>query len=146
MSYKGKYNPKNPSKYLGDTSKIVYRSSWERLVMVWLDANDSVVRWNSERVIIPYVCMSDGKPHRYFVDFWVEVKKKDGSTKQILIEVKPEAQTKPPVLGKRKTRRYIADCATYAKNVSKWNAAKQFAQSKGMDFIVITEKSLGLKR
>ena len=29
MRYKGKFKPKNPTKYKGDLKEIVYRSSWE---------------------------------------------------------------------------------------------------------------------
>ena len=31
MTYKGKFKPKNPSKYKGDIKEIVYRSSWKRI-------------------------------------------------------------------------------------------------------------------
>ncbi|NDB85179.1 MAG: head completion protein, partial [Alphaproteobacteria bacterium] len=29
MAYKGKFNPKNPNKYKGDPTNIIYRSRWE---------------------------------------------------------------------------------------------------------------------
>ena len=48
------YHPKNVSKYVGDPEKIIYRSSWERKFMIWLDLNDSVLEWSSEPIAIKY--------------------------------------------------------------------------------------------
>ena len=47
MAYKGKYKPKNRSKYKGDPTKIVYRSLWERRFMVYCDENPNVIKWAS---------------------------------------------------------------------------------------------------
>ena len=54
MTYKGKYIPKNPQKYKGNPSQIIYRSLWERKFMVYCDRNDKVIEWGSEEVIVPY--------------------------------------------------------------------------------------------
>ena len=35
----GKFRPKNPSKYKGDPTNIIYRSSWELTVFKYLDNN-----------------------------------------------------------------------------------------------------------
>ena len=78
MAYKGKYKVKNPSKYVGAVDNVVYRSSWERRFMVYADTNPNVVKWNSEGLVIPYVSPVDGKVHRYFPDFWIEVKDEKG--------------------------------------------------------------------
>ena len=42
---KGSFIPKNKDKYKGDPYNIIYRSSWERRLMNWLDKNDNVVQW-----------------------------------------------------------------------------------------------------
>ena len=60
MAYRGKYQPKNPKKYVGDSSHVHYRSLWERKFMVYCDTNNSIVEWGSEEVIIPYVSPCDG--------------------------------------------------------------------------------------
>ena len=78
MSYKGKYKPKKPEKYLGDPTKITYRSLWERRFMVFCDNNDSILSWGSEEVVVPYVSPIDNRRHRYYVDFIVETKNKKG--------------------------------------------------------------------
>ena len=40
MAYSGKYQPKNPKKYIGNLSRIHYRSLWERKFMVYCDTNN----------------------------------------------------------------------------------------------------------
>jgi len=42
--YTGRFVPKNASKYLGDPTNIIYRSLWERRVMVYLDEEPSVLK------------------------------------------------------------------------------------------------------
>jgi hypothetical protein len=59
--------------------------------MRYLDGNDSILRWSSEEIIIPYRSPIDGKVHRYFPDFWVKT-----SQGETLIEIKSKIQTKPP--------------------------------------------------
>lgn len=149
MSYKGKYVVKNPGKYVGDVNDVVWRSLWERITMVFLDTNNDVVRWSSESIVIPYICATDGKRHSYYVDFYIEFK--DG--KRWLVEVKPHAQTKPPrtptklnegrAKSNSKTRqRLLNEAKTYAKNISKWEAATKFAEKHGMFFALLTEKNV----
>lgn len=138
MAYRGKYKVKKPQKYEGDFTNVVYRSLWERQFFRWCEANDEVVRWSSESVVIPYICKSDGKPHRYFMD----VKVKFTSGKTVLIEIKPEIQTQPPKKQTRKTKKYLNEVMTYAKNISKWEAAEKYSARRGWEFKIFTEKTL----
>lgn len=144
MAYKGKFKPKNPHKYFGDPTKIVYRSLWERKCMVTFDENPNVISWASEELCIPYLSPVDGKVHRYFPDFLVELINKNGDVETLLIEVKPKKQTdlpKKPESGKM-TRRYIKEVKTYAINNAKWEAAEEVCKKKGWKFKVITEKEI----
>ena len=50
-TYRGKYIAKNPQKYAGDSTQIVYRSSYELRFMKWCDFNDSVLQWGSEEIV-----------------------------------------------------------------------------------------------
>jgi hypothetical protein len=143
MSYKGWFRPKNPSKYKGNATNIIYRSNWELRVMKWLDGNPAVIWWASEELPIPYVSPVDNKVHRYFPDFIVRTKRKDGSEQTSILEVKPHKQTMMPTQ-KRKTQRYLAEVATYAVNQAKWKAADLFCKEHGWQFQLITEKELGL--
>jgi hypothetical protein len=144
MAYSGKFSPKNPQKYIGDYNNIVYRSSWECKVMDWLDRNDSVISWASEELIIPYKSPADNRFHRYFPDFLVKVKTKDGKFKTILIEVKPKKQTLPPEPKKRVTRQFVNEVVTYGVNQAKWKAAEEYCLDRGWEFRVMTEEHLGL--
>jgi len=143
MSYKGTFLPKNPSKYNGNSKNIIYRSNWELRVMKYFDDHPNVIWWASEELTIPYVSPVDNKTHRYFPDFIVKMRLKDGKVTTYILEVKPLAQTKMPVQ-KRKTKRFIQEAATYAVNQEKWRAADLFCREHGWQFKVITEKELGL--
>lgn len=143
MPYSGRYTPQNPQKYKGDPNNIIWRSTWEVQVMKWLDLADNVVWWSSEELPIRYYNPIDNKIHRYFPDFIVKVKKKDGKVMTYVIEVKPEYQTKQPER-KRKTQKFINESVTYIVNQSKWKAATEFCKDHGWEFKVITEKHLGL--
>ena len=142
MSYKGKYRPKNIEKYLGDPTKITYRSLWERKFMVFCDTNESIIRWGSEEVVVPYRSPKDNKMHRYFVDFIIEARKKDGFMEVSLIEIKPKKQCLEPKRGKKQKRRFLGEVMTYGVNQAKWKAATEFAENRGWTFKVLTEDDL----
>lgn len=142
MSSKGRFKPKNPQKYKGDPTNIVYRSGWELKLMGYLDNHEEVVQWMSEEFCIPYRSPVDNRIHRYFPDFWV--KKGDGSV--VVIEVKPASQAEPPKKPGRLTRRYVSEVFEYGKNQAKWNAAREYCEDRGWEFMVMTEKELGIKR
>jgi hypothetical protein len=144
MSYKGKFTPKNIKKYAGDSSNIVYRSLWERNTFRWLDDNPSIKSWASEEFFIPYLCKTDNRMHRYFVDVWFETLEGE----QYIVEIKPKKELSPPKKPPRKTKRFISESLTYIKNQSKWESAQKFAQSRGWKFVIWTEdtlKSMGIK-
>ena len=143
MSYKGWFTPKNRSKYKGDSENVVYRSSWELKVMKWLDENPSVIWWASEELIIKYRSPIDQRIHRYFPDFIVRLKQKNGKESTVVIEIKPHKQTIKPVQ-KRKTNRFLQEAATYAVNQEKWRAADLFCKEHGWQFKVLTEKDIGI--
>lgn len=143
-TYKGKFRPKNPSKYKGDVTNIVYRSLWELRFMKWCDLNSSVQEWGSEIVIVPYVSPIDKKVHRYFVDFYVKIKNRKGLVEKYLIEIKPERFTKPPQIPARKTKKFIDEVFQYGVNEAKWKAAFEFCADRNMKFMILTEKDLGI--
>lgn len=144
MAYQGIFRPKNPQKYIGDPNNIVYRSSWECKVMNWFDQNDDIISWASEELIIPYKSPIDNRFHRYFPDFLVKVKTRDGAMKTLMIEVKPKKQTVPPEPRKRVTKQYITEVTTYGVNQAKWKAAHEYCLDRGWEFKIMTEEHLGL--
>ena len=142
MSYKGKFNPTFPKKYIGNPSNIVYRSLWELKFLKYCDTNQNILEYASEELAIPYRSPVDGKIHKYFPDVFIKVKESDGSIKKYLIEIKPYKQTMPPTKPKKQTKGYIYEAYEYAKNQSKWEAAREYCKDKGWTFKVITEKEL----
>lgn len=137
MAYSGKYRIKNPSKYKGDHTQIVYRSHWEKYCMQYFDTKSEVKEWSSEEVVIPYLYEVDRRYHRYFMDF--KVQWDDGSV--TLIEVKPKKETAPPT-GNKRTKKYINEGLTYVKNMNKWEAAQEYAKDRGWKFEIWTEETL----
>ena len=107
--------------------------------MIKLDRTESVILWNSEGIAIPYLSPLDGKEHRYFPDFIVKVKNRQGLIKTHLIEIKPHAQTQLRTQ-KHNTRKFLSEVATFAVNTAKWKAAEEFCKEQGWTFQIITEK------
>tara|TARA_Y100000385_G_C12919343_1_gene561857 strand:+ start:338 stop:778 length:441 start_codon:yes stop_codon:yes gene_type:complete len=136
--HQGKFIPKNTKKYVGDSRQIVYRSGYELKFMNWCDMNVDVMSWSSESIIIPYRSPLDKRIHKYYVDFYVNIK-----GKSYLIEIKPSRFTKPPEPRKR-TKRYLEEVAQWGVNESKWKSAKEYCLDRGWEFKIITEKELGI--
>lgn len=145
MVYQGFFKPKNPQKYKGNPSNIIYRSSWELRLMNYLDNHPDVIQWQSEEFFIPYKSPIDGKWHRYFPDFLVKKKTKDGLVETVLIEVKPEAQTKPPKRQEKITRKYLTEVKNWGTNEAKWKAALEYCKDRNWKFQIITEKELNIR-
>jgi hypothetical protein len=144
-SIKSKYKPSYPQKYKGDPNNIICRSSWERRFCHWCDLNESIISWGSEEFFIPYYNPAKERVCRYFPDFIIKVKEQSGQIKTYVVEVKPAKQTVPPQKKSRVTKSYIHECTTYAVNQAKWKAAKEWCADRMLEFIVITEKELGIK-
>ena len=145
MSYKGKFQPSYPKKYKGDPTNIIYRSLWERRFMIYCDTNEKILEWGSEEIIVPYRSPVDNRYHRYFPDFYIKVKDKNGKIKKMIIEIKPYKQCIEPKVQKRKTKGYIYEVVEYAKNQAKWKAAEEWCLDRGYEFKVLTENELGIK-
>ncbi len=142
-SYKGRYKPSNPKKYIGDHTNIIYRSLWERKVMVYLDTNPNILEWKSEEFSIVYDNPITGGMSRYFPDFWIKYRNNKNIITQKVIEVKPKKYTKPPPKNpKRKTRVWKNDVLEYVKNRAKWTAAEKYCKKKGIEFQILTEDFL----
>lgn len=142
----------NPKKYLGDASNILLRSNLERKYAFFLDTSPQIVKWASEEkfMCIKYYItvlnpqtnkyeLIDKKPHTYYPDFYVETIQ----GKKYLVEIKPHSQTSKPRNSKTKSQRVLLnEHLTYAKNDSKWRAAKAVCDNDGISFIVLTEKDI----
>jgi hypothetical protein len=143
MAYKqGFFKPQNPHKYKGDPTKIIYRSGWELRCMSYFDLHPDVIWWSSEEKVIPYRSPVDGRMHRYFVDFLININNKNGKLETVMIEVKPKAQTQEPKKQKKITKRYINEVFTYGVNQAKWKAAEEYCADRGWKFMIMTEDEI----
>jgi hypothetical protein len=142
MAHSGKYKPNDIKKYRGDPDAIRYRSSWELRAFQWCDRNPDIKYWSSEETVVPYFWDIDKKYHRYFIDLKITF----NSGKTILVEIKPDKETKLPK-NPNKSKRYIGEAMTYVKNMNKWEAANTYAKDRGWEFQIWTEdtlKSMGI--
>lgn len=140
----GFFRPINPKKYHGDVNNIVYRSSWELKLLSFLDINPNIIEYSSEEIIIPYISPKDNRYHKYYPDMLVKIKNTQGKIETVLIEIKPFAQTLPPVKKSRITKTFITEVLTYAINQAKFEAAQKYCDTKGWKFQIMTEKELGI--
>lgn len=159
----GTFVPKKPEKcfnYNGqypDAKPITFRSSWERIVCNFCDQQENILAYGSEVLSIPYYSKSDNKTHKYITDFVMVTRRKDGSIRKLVIEIKPESQAARldehgnlilPPPPKKPTQRRINSwherCSVIMRNNEKWQAAREYCHHHGYTFKVLTEKELGI--
>lgn len=116
--------------------------------MRYCDENPNILAWASEELSIPYLSPVDKKMHRYFPDFLVNYRNKNGKTETRLIEIKPKNQTTPPKKKTTKrgkpTKSFLREASRYAVNDAKWKAAGEFCADRKWVFSILTEDELGL--
>lgn len=141
----GYFKPVNLEKYVGDRLPI-FRSSWEFKFLRWCDLNPAVVQYASEPVGIKFFNPLDKRVHVYYVDFYVIIKNSDGTEQKYLIEVKPTKYVNPPTAPDRmtdkSTHNYVWAAKQYITNKAKFEAARDFAEQRGLKFGIITENFL----
>lgn len=142
-TYQGRFKPKNPKKYIGDPSNIVFRSSWEKTVMNYLDLREEVHSWQSEEKFVVYYDPVTKKNRRYFPDFLVKFKNSKGEMVTEMIEVKPKAEVEGPSRNpKRRTKYWATSVQTYITNLAKWEAAEKYCKERGYRFRIMTEADI----
>jgi hypothetical protein len=143
----GKFKPLHPEKYKGDPTGICYRSSYELKFMQYCDLTEDVISYQSEEFFIPYRSPIDNRFHRYFPDFYIKYKDKEGNIRKAVIEIKPAKDLKMPEQNpKRKTKSWVYAVKTYAVNQAKWSAAEEYCADRGWEFRIFTELELGIMR
>lgn len=143
----GLYNPVNPDKYIGNPLDIKFRSSWEYAFCKYLDLNEKIIKWSCEQPIITYQDLRN-KVHRYYPDFYYEMLKNGDpqNLERVIVEIKPTTELYPPEKPKNETGKALENyeyaVRTHVKNKLKWNAAEDYARSRSMKFVIITEDTL----
>lgn len=144
--YQGTYDVKNVDKYIGDISRVMFRSKWEYKFCWYCDNNSSIIQWSCEEISIPYQVIEKSNlvTKIYFPDFWTKIIKPNGEEEEFIFEVKPWKQTQEPSEPKRKTmtslKNYEYRLKDYQLNLLKWDAAKKYCDRRGIKFKVLTEK------
>lgn len=130
----GYINPKSCKKLYPGISNdiIIYRSSYEKTFIHWLESCKDVKYWGSECIEIPYISALDNKIHKYYPDYVVEFL--NGS--KMIVEIKPLNQTQKPI------NENVWAYKEYLRNISKWNAAKKWCDDRGYKFKIITENTI----
>lgn len=130
----GIYHPRNTSKYVGKKPPV-YRSSWERYFMQFLDANINILWWSSEPTRIPYRNPITDKATHYIPDFLIAYRDRDGNEKIELVEIKPRNQ----VMGFASNPNLQLLAVI---NEAKWEQAKEWCRQNDVVFRVLTENEL----
>jgi len=139
----GKYRPKNPNKYNGDCTNIIFRSSYELKMFQYCDLRENVLLWESEEKVIPYLDPVTGRYKRYFPDVFIKYKDKEGNIRKAVIEVKPAKDLiEPEKNPKRRTKSWVYRVQTWARNQAKWSAAREWCEDRNMEFKIFTEVEL----
>tara|TARA_Y100001970_G_scaffold95868_2_gene120748 strand:- start:6031 stop:6372 length:342 start_codon:yes stop_codon:yes gene_type:complete len=112
--------------------------------MRWCDRNQNIIEWGSEEFFIPYRA-PDGKVRRYYPDFYIKVREQTGELKKYIIEIKPDKQTRAPVQGKKTKKQFLYESNTFLKNQAKWKAARKYCKKRQAEFLIFTEKELGIR-
>ena len=128
----GKYQIKNPQKYMGKRLPS-FRSSWEFTFMSFCDNNPAVLNWASEGVKIPYFNPVSGKNTIYVPDFLIVYVDANQRQHTEVVEIKPSTETT------MESARNYRDKLSVAINMAKWAAADSWARANNMRFRVITE-------
>ena len=132
----GLFIPQNPKKCIGDLSKFIYRSSWEKDFMNTCDLNPAIMQWGSETISIPYMHPVTGTQKQYFPDFFISYMASNGAIIHECIEIKP---AKESLIEKARSKR---DKIQIAVNQAKWAAANIFCNANGFKFRVLTEAQM----
>jgi hypothetical protein len=127
---------KHPEKYVG-TKVPTYRSSWEWSFMNFCDNNESVVKWASEAIQIPYRDPLTERSTVYVPDFFIQYVDKNGHMQLELIEIKPASQTILERVGKSAHNQ-----SQFIKNQAKWAAAGAWCKQQGLKFRILNENDI----
>jgi hypothetical protein len=159
-----KYPIKFPEKYMGNINLIIYRSAWELAFCRWCDSSPSILKWSSEPVRIPYydrvskleeckkLGLDPNNPKNwitkfYNTDFWITVKKADGTIEKWFVEIKPQHKLGKPKQPEksaplREIKRYNNAVKEYLINEAKFSAIGEWAKRNGAFFYIFTEEQL----
>jgi len=75
----------------------------------------------------------------------VKYKDKDGTIRNLVVEVKPAKDLKMPETNpKRRTKSWAYSVKMWVVNQAKWEACREYCKDRGWEFKVFTERELGI--
>lgn len=146
----GYYKVLNEKKYVGDLTKVIYRSSYEKTFYHSLDIDPNVKYWcvEPQQLRIRYWNPVKRKWSYYYPDVFC-VKMVGDKEVKCLIEVKPKSKLNKPIQPKTNDPKKIA---SYRRKLDEYNvidakrkASVEFCKMKGMEYIFITERTVKQK-
>jgi hypothetical protein len=120
----GRFKPRQHHKLLNKGKAVTYRSMWERKVMLYCDRSTAVLKWGSEVVGIRYHDSTKDKWRTYYPDVLIVYRDEHNRINHKIVEIKPASQ------------------CSWQINRDKWLAARQYCDSMGYIFQVLTEKEI----
>jgi len=143
----GIYKPRNKAKCINTQSgkKVEYRSQLEFEYMYKLDYSNRITKWGSEVVWIPYYNPIKKRVCQYWTDLVVHSKEHG----VLIVEIKPEKEITailenkiPKRTGRKKESTLMYELKMFAINQAKWRAAKEYCDTKGWKFVLVSEKNI----
>lgn len=105
--------------------------------MQFLDNNPNVIEWISEKPEVPYINPMTGTKWNYHPDFVVKIKE-GNNTRIEMIELKPKAETEPPVQSPKKRKKTLTEqIERWTLNSAKWEAARAYCKAHKWSFKVL---------
>ena len=131
--HQGVIDPKHTKIYFSDkmNEPIIYRSGLELQFIQYCENNPTIAKWASEPIEIKYFNRLKNKEARYYPDYIIQ----NASGDKVIVEIKPYNQCQKP---DATDSQWLKEA--WVMNMDKWKAAKEFAESRGMKFIVVNEK------
>lgn len=144
----GYYKPKNPEKYVGNLKNIIYRSGMELKFCQLMDSSKRIIRWVSEPDTSPFPIKYHNPIKNnicnYYPDYLIEAIQQNGSTKTMVIEVKPKEKLKKPkrpskYASKKTINSYNNKLKEFIINMEKYKASIKFCKRLNIEYVYITE-------
>lgn len=80
---RGRYELKNPDKYIGDKNKICYLSSFNKKLFNFYDTNSNVSTWTTETLFVYDI---NGEKHTFYPDLCFEKKTEDNKVEKFAVQ------------------------------------------------------------
>lgn len=143
----GYYRVLNIDKYVGDLTKVIYRSSYEKTFYHSLDTDPIVILWcvEPQQLRIRYWNPVKRKWSYYYPDAFC-VKKVGEQEIKCLLEIKPKSKLNKPLQPNTRDSKKIA---SFKRKMDEYNvidakrkAAVAFCKIRGFEYVFITERTV----